>query len=83
MRASLAAAGHWIRSRGLLEPAEYEKLPAEFPAGELQSLLAQHDSPYGRVTHLAPVAQLSETPGRWARPSAPRGHHQPVWPPRG
>jgi hypothetical protein len=82
VRASLAGAGHWIRSHGLLEPAEYEKLPAEFSAGELQSLLTEHDSPYGRVTHLAPVAQLSETPGRWARPAAPRGHHPPAWPRR-
>jgi crotonobetainyl-CoA:carnitine CoA-transferase CaiB-like acyl-CoA transferase len=82
VRASLAGAGHWIRRHGLLDAAEYEKLPKEFPAEELQSLLMQHDSPLGRITHLAPVAQLSETPGRWARPAAPRGHHKPEWPPR-
>ena len=82
MRASLAGAGQWIRAHGLLEPAEYEKLPAEFPADELKSLLMHHDSPYGRVTHLAPVAQLSETPGRWARPSVPRGTQKPEWPAR-
>jgi crotonobetainyl-CoA:carnitine CoA-transferase CaiB-like acyl-CoA transferase len=82
VRASLAGAGQWIRAHGLLEPSEYASLPAEFPEEELQSLLTQHDSPYGRITHLAPVAQLSETPGRWARPAAPRGHHEPVWPPR-
>ena len=30
----------------------------------------------------APTVQLSETAPRWARPSAPLGYHQPVWPAR-
>ena len=83
VRASLAGAGHWIRQHGLLEPSEYARLPTELPVDELQSLLMNHESPIGRITHLAPVVQMSETPARWARPSAPRGYHQPVWPPRG
>jgi crotonobetainyl-CoA:carnitine CoA-transferase CaiB-like acyl-CoA transferase len=82
VRASLAGAGHWIRGHGLLEPGEYQGLAKELPEAELRSLLTQHDSPLGRITHLAPVAQLSETPGRWARPAAPRGAHEPEWPPR-
>ena len=80
VRTSLASAGHWIREHGLLEPSEYASLPSELPAGELQQLLMQHDSPIGRITHLAPVAQMSETPARWSRPAVPRGHHEPVWP---
>jgi len=83
VRASLAGAGHWIRQNGILEPAAYAHLPAEFPADELQPLLMEHVSPIGRITHLAPVVQMSETPARWARPSVPRGYHPPVWPPRG
>ena len=83
VRASLAGAGHWIRQHGLLEPSAYANLPAEFPADELQSLLMQHDSPIGRLTHLAPVVQMSETPARWARPAVPRGFNEPVWPERG
>ena len=82
VRASLAGAGHWIREHGLLDPAEYAHLPAELPADELRSLLMEHQSPIGRITHLAPVVQMSETPARWARPSVPRGYHPPVWPPR-
>jgi crotonobetainyl-CoA:carnitine CoA-transferase CaiB-like acyl-CoA transferase len=82
VRVSLAGAGHWIREHGLLEPSQYAHLPQEIPAGELQSLLMEHESPIGRITHLAPVVQMSETPARWARPSVPRGYHQPVWPPR-
>jgi len=83
VRASLAGAGHWIRQHGLLEPSEYAHLPTELPVDELQSLLMNHESPIGRITHLAPVVQMSETPARWARPSVPRGYHPPVWPPRG
>jgi crotonobetainyl-CoA:carnitine CoA-transferase CaiB-like acyl-CoA transferase len=83
VRNSLAGAGHWIRQHGLLDPAEYAHLPAELPADELQSLLTQHDAPDGRITHLAPVVQMSETPARWSRPAVPRGYHRPVWPERG
>jgi len=83
VRNSLAGAGRWIRQHGLNEPAEYQNLPAELPADELKSLLMEHDSPAGRITHLAPAVQLSETPGRWSRPAAPRGSHKPEWPARG
>lgn len=82
VRASLAGAGHWIRQHGLLEPSEYSHLPKELPEAELQSLLTQHDSPAGRITHLAPAVQMSETPARWTRPAVPLGYHQPVWPAR-
>jgi crotonobetainyl-CoA:carnitine CoA-transferase CaiB-like acyl-CoA transferase len=82
VRASLAGAGHWIRQHGLLDPAEYANVPEELPPGELQSLLMQHDSPAGRITHLAPVVQMSDTPASWSRPVVPRGYHRPVWPER-
>jgi crotonobetainyl-CoA:carnitine CoA-transferase CaiB-like acyl-CoA transferase len=80
VRASLAGAGHFIREHGLFDPSVYENLPNELPADELRSLLMSHDSPIGRLTHLAPVVQMSETPSRWTRPSVPRGYHRPVWP---
>ena len=83
VRVSLAGAGHWIREHGLIAPAEYAKAAKELPADELQALMVEHDSPIGRVTNLAPVAQMSETPARWARPAVPRGYHPPVWPERG
>jgi crotonobetainyl-CoA:carnitine CoA-transferase CaiB-like acyl-CoA transferase len=82
VRASLAGAGHWIREHGLLAPSEYANLPVELADNELQPLLTQHDSPIGRLTHLAPVVQLSETPARWSRPAVPRGFHPPRWPER-
>ena len=80
VRTSLAGAGHWFRQAGLNEPSEIAGLPADLPVEEVQSLMAEHDSPIGRISHLAPAVQMSETPPRWARPSVPRGHHPPVWP---
>ncbi len=82
VRVSLAGTGQWIRQRGLVEDAAWTALPAELPADELNRFLTQSDSPSGRLTHIAPVAQLSETPGHWARPSVPLGTHAPVWPDR-
>ena len=38
------------------------------------------DTPSGRLRHLKPVVQMSETPPYWARPSVPLGYHPPVWP---
>ena len=82
VRTSLAGSGEWFRSMGKFSPAEYQNLPTELPADVLPGLLMEHDSPWGRVTHLKPAAQLSETPGRWVRPAAPRGSHAAVWPAR-
>ena len=82
VRVSLAGASCWFRGHGVLDPAEYQHLPAELPPDELKGLLTEHESPAGRITHLAPVVQMSETPARWARPAVPRGYHAPVWPPR-
>lgn len=82
VRVSLAGTGHWIRQRGLVDDAAWTPLPAELPTEELSRFLEQSDSPAGRLTHVGPVAQLSETPGRWSRPSVPLGTHAPVWPDR-
>ena len=82
VRTCLASAGQWIRQHGLLEPSQYSNLAPELPAEELKALLTGHDSPIGRLTHLAPVVQMSETPARWTRPAVPRGYNLPAWPER-
>jgi hypothetical protein len=82
VRTSLASAGHWIRSHGLLTPQQYGGVPEEFPADELRSLLTESESPVGRLTHLKPAVQMSETPARWTRPAVPLGFNSPVWPAR-
>jgi len=42
----------------------------------------ESQTPVGKLKHLRPTVQLSETPPRWARPSVPLGYNEPVWPAR-
>ena len=49
-------------------------------AGELERWSTVSDTPSGRLRHLKPAVQLSETQPYWARPSVPLGYHRPVWP---
>ena len=37
-------------------------------------------SPFGRLRHVVPAAQLSETPASWFRPAVPDGTLEAVWP---
>lgn len=80
VRISLAQVGHWLVSRGQVPVADLKDLTKEFTREELASWTMTSDTPVGRLQHLSPVLQMSETPTRWARPTVPLGHHQPVWP---
>lgn len=82
VRVSLAGTGHWIRQHGLLAPADFAHCGSDLSETELLPLMMDSTSPVGRLTHLAPVVQMSETPARWARPAVPLGTHAPVWPER-
>ena len=35
---------------------------------------------FGRLRHVVPAAQLSETPAFWSRPTVPLGTHPAAWP---
>jgi crotonobetainyl-CoA:carnitine CoA-transferase CaiB-like acyl-CoA transferase len=82
VRISLAQVGRWLVSRGEVPQADLKNVQKEFTPAELERWAMTSDTPVGRLRHLAPVLQLSETPPRWARPTVPLGHHQPVWPAR-
>jgi crotonobetainyl-CoA:carnitine CoA-transferase CaiB-like acyl-CoA transferase len=82
VRISLAQTGRWLVGRGQVPDAELKNIPKEFTKDELERWSMTSDTPAGRLHHLAPVVQLSETPARWARPTVPLGHHEPVWPKR-
>lgn len=82
VRISLAQVGHWLVERGQVPEAELKDVPKEFTPAELDRWSTVSNTPMGRLQHLGPVLRLSETPPRWARPTVPLGHHQPVWPPR-
>ncbi len=80
VRISLAQIGKWIVDLGQVPEPELADVPAEFTPAELDSWSMTSQTPSGALRHLRPVAQLSETPARWARPSVPLGYHPPVWP---
>ncbi|HEX3399236.1 MAG TPA: CoA transferase [Acetobacteraceae bacterium] len=82
VRISLAQVGKWIVDLGEVPADALRAVPTEFTAAELERWSTVTDTPSGRLRHLKPVVQLSETPAYWARPSVPLGYHQPVWPPR-
>jgi crotonobetainyl-CoA:carnitine CoA-transferase CaiB-like acyl-CoA transferase len=83
VRISLAQVGRWLVAQGEVPESELKNAHKEFKPEELERWSMTSDTPVGRLRHLAPVLQLSETPPRWARPTVPLGHHQPVWPVRG
>jgi crotonobetainyl-CoA:carnitine CoA-transferase CaiB-like acyl-CoA transferase len=80
VRISLAQVGKWIVDLGEVPAAALEGIPAEFTAGELERWSTVSETPSGRLRHLKPAVQLSETPPYWARPAVPLGFHRPAWP---
>jgi crotonobetainyl-CoA:carnitine CoA-transferase CaiB-like acyl-CoA transferase len=80
VRTSLAQIGKWIVNLGEVPVAALSNVPAEFTAAELDSWSTASETPGGRLRHLKPVVQLSETPPHWARSAVPLGYHPPAWP---
>jgi len=62
--------------------ARLKDVPKEFPQADIDRWSIDSDAPAGRLRHLVPTVQLSETRPYWARPSVPLGHNEPVWPAR-
>src|SRR3954470_21159502 len=82
VRISLAQTGRWLVSRGEVTEAELKDVPKEFTPEELARWSIESQTPVGKLKHLKPTVQLSETPPRWARPSVPLGYNEPAWPAR-
>jgi crotonobetainyl-CoA:carnitine CoA-transferase CaiB-like acyl-CoA transferase len=82
VRISLAQTGRWLVGRGEVPESELKDVPKEFAPDELQRWSIESETPAGRLRHLKPTVQLSETPPRWARPSVPLGYNDAAWPPR-
>jgi crotonobetainyl-CoA:carnitine CoA-transferase CaiB-like acyl-CoA transferase len=82
VRMSLAQTGRWLVGRGEVPEAALASVPKEFPPDDIARWSTTSDTPVGRLTHLAPVVRMSDTPPRWARPSVPLGYHEPAWPAR-
>jgi crotonobetainyl-CoA:carnitine CoA-transferase CaiB-like acyl-CoA transferase len=82
VRISLAQTGHWLVGRGEVPVSQLNDIPAEFTQAELDSWSTESQTPAGKLRHLAPTLQLSETQPYWARPSVPLGYNEPAWPAR-
>ena len=80
VRISLAQVGRWLVQRGEVPAAELTNVAKEFTPEELERWKMTSNTPVGRLQHLAPVVQMSETPAYWDKPTVPLGYHQPVWP---
>jgi crotonobetainyl-CoA:carnitine CoA-transferase CaiB-like acyl-CoA transferase len=83
VRISLAQVGKWIVDLGEVPADALRGVAAEFSVEELDRWSMVTETPSGRLRHLKPVVQMSETTPYWARPTVPLGYHQPVWPARG
>ena len=80
VRASLAQTGRWLVDRGQVPESELRDVPEEFTPEEIQRWSTLTDTPVGRLGHLSPAVDLSETAPFWSRPTVPLGYHDPVWP---
>jgi len=76
---SLGQTGRYLDDLGLVSREAARAQPGELPDYRLDELRMESDTGYGRLRHLAPIAQLSHTPGRWDRPSEPPGQDRPIW----
>lgn len=82
VRLSLAQTGRWLVNRGQVPESELQDVPDDFAPEEIERWSTTSHVPDGKLGHLAPVVQMSETQPYWARPSVPLGYHDPVWPER-
>ena len=82
VRISLAQTGRWLVERGQVLESDLQAVPEDFTTEEVERWSTFSNAPEGRLRHLAPVLQLSDTQPHWARPSVPLGYHDPVWPDR-
>jgi crotonobetainyl-CoA:carnitine CoA-transferase CaiB-like acyl-CoA transferase len=76
VRVSLVRVAHWLASMGTVDATAGM---AELPEDELQKLFMESDSPFGRLRHLKPVVQLSETPCFYAKSAEPLGASPARW----
>jgi crotonobetainyl-CoA:carnitine CoA-transferase CaiB-like acyl-CoA transferase len=76
VRVSLAQTGRWVDALGRVDGRRTPDLSLE----AVQDLIADMDTPFGRLRYVLPAARLSETPAFWSRPTVPLGTHAAAWP---
>ena len=76
VRVSLAQTGHWLRSVGRVADG---MLAPDLNADEVAPWRHTMDSPFGRISAIAPVEQMALTPPRFDLLPVPPGSHAPAW----
>jgi hypothetical protein len=79
VRLSLAQTCHWLRGLGRFDPDQLATVPRDLAPERIAALSTFSESPFGRLSHLAPTVQMSETPARWDRPAVPLDFDAPEW----
>ncbi len=74
VRASLAQTGMWLERM-----TRAESPGSGLSAEQIRPFLTSSDTPFGKLSHLGPIVELSETPARWALPTVPLGTHPAAW----
>ena len=82
VRISLAQTGRWLVDQGQVPETALNGLPSEFSDSEIKQWSTSSETPVGKLGHLSPVLELSETRAYWDRPSVPLGYNDPIWPER-
>ena len=77
---SLCQTAHWLKGLGRVSANANAMALPDPKAEDIADLLMRSDTPFGKLEHLAPAVQLSETKPYWARPVVPLGTHKPAWP---
>jgi crotonobetainyl-CoA:carnitine CoA-transferase CaiB-like acyl-CoA transferase len=77
--ASLVQSGMCLGRLQRVLPADAIARSSILTDTELQPLVAETETAYGRVRHLAPVVRMSATPPHWTLPTVPLGTHEAKW----
>jgi crotonobetainyl-CoA:carnitine CoA-transferase CaiB-like acyl-CoA transferase len=78
VRVSLSRAAMWYASLGFFPTTDFDATAPQHRM--IAPEVAEAQTPYGKVRRLAPLAQLSKTPGGWRDPFlVVRGSDHPTW----
>lgn len=77
VRVSLARTGMWYLDQDRVGADVV--LPGELTREKARPWTVETQTPWGRMAHLAPVVQMSQTPPRWRLPSPKTGADVPQW----
>jgi crotonobetainyl-CoA:carnitine CoA-transferase CaiB-like acyl-CoA transferase len=76
VRVSLAQTGRWLWDLGRVEGG---LTAPDLRQEDVEDLLEESESGFGRLRAVRHAGALSETPAHWERPAVPLGTHEPRW----